>query len=434
MRDEGVDQSGAARADQQAVRRHNLSLVLRLVVERGPRSRATLAAETGLNKSTISSLAAELIERGLLLESGTENPGAVGRPARRLELAGDGIATLGLEVNEFSLAALATDLTGNVRYRSVVDSDNRASSATKVLGRLARIAEEAIESLRGQGLTPAGATVALPGLVDISRGMLFVAPNLGWEETPVVDLLHERLGRPTFPIRADNDANLAGLAEIWEGAGRSLRSFVYLYGAMDGSGVGGCLVLNGELFRGADGFGGELGHLTIDPNGRRCLCGSAGCLEVYAGERRLLERAGIEMPTRRRASHDDLDLVARRARRGDPDVRRALDEAAAALAVGASSLANLLNPDALVLGGTFAPVAEWLVEPIRERLRARVLGARWAHCQVLVSQLGEDAALRGAAALSVRELLADPGGFSVGADPAPSAGIAGGLTAVERGA
>ena len=112
-------------ADQSSVRRHNLGLVLRHVADQGPRSRARIAAETGLNKTTVSSLAAELIERDLLREGGHESPGAAGRPGVRLELSGDSVAALGLEINVDYLAACATDLAGRLRHRAYVHCDNR---------------------------------------------------------------------------------------------------------------------------------------------------------------------------------------------------------------------------------------------------------------------------------------------------------------------
>src|SRR5687768_5998290 len=208
---------GRGLANQRAVRRHNLGVVLRHVSEHGPRSRATIALETGLNKTTVSSLVTELIGLDLLVERGLEQRGTVGRPGQVVELSGGGVGALGLEINVDYVAVRALDLTGAERARSMDARDNRDVPASEVLDRLAVLATGALDTLAEEGLRTVGATVALPGLVDSVRGVLLVAPNLGWTEVAVVEELHERLSRPEFPIDADNEANLAALAELWEG-------------------------------------------------------------------------------------------------------------------------------------------------------------------------------------------------------------------------
>jgi hypothetical protein len=213
-------------ATQRALRRRNLGLVLRHVAEHGPRSRATIALETGLNKSTVSSLVGELIDLGVLLERGALRRGTVGRPGLVVDVSREGVVALGLEINVDYIAVHATDLTGGARHRRLEAADNRGSRATAVIDRLARLAKAALAAVRAQGLRPIGATVALPGLVEVERGALLVAPNLRWSDVPVVDLLRERLDTGTLPVGADNEANLGALAELWEGAGVGLSDFM----------------------------------------------------------------------------------------------------------------------------------------------------------------------------------------------------------------
>src|SRR5215207_6656845 len=169
------------------VRERNLGLVLRQVAEAGPRSRATLAVETGLNKSTVSSLVADLIEAGLLRDSPMEErPAKLGRPPQDVELAP---VVLGLEINVDYLAVWASDLAGAVQHRAFAANDNRSSSPEEVLGALARLAEDALDEPFAQGRQPMLATVAVPGLVD-PTGQLAVAPNLGWADVQVAELLN----------------------------------------------------------------------------------------------------------------------------------------------------------------------------------------------------------------------------------------------------
>jgi predicted NBD/HSP70 family sugar kinase len=391
-------------ANQRAVRRHNLGIVLRHVVERGARSRATIALETGLNKSTVSSLVTELIELGLLVERGTERTGSVGRPGLVVDIAGTGAAGIGLEVNVDYLASRVTDLGGAERHRSLEAADNRGREPAEVLDRLCVLAKAALDELASQGVTPVGITVALPGLVDAASGTLLVAPNLHWEDIPVVEALAERLGRD-LPLAADNEANLAALAELREGAGRGLRDFVHVSGEV---GIGAGVILDGELFRGAHGFGGEFGHLTVEAEGLDCACGSRGCLETRAGLEALLDAAG-EAPEPGATAAESVAGLAARADAGEVAALDALDSAGRWLGVALGSAANLLDPQAFVLGGFLAQLAPHLRAAAEQELQARVLGARRALPDVLSSPLGPEAASRGAAVLALRGVLADPG-------------------------
>jgi predicted NBD/HSP70 family sugar kinase len=388
------------------VRRHNLGVVLRQVVERGPRSRATIALDTGLNKTTVSSLVSELMDLGLLMERGAEARSTAGRPGLVVDVAREGAVALGLEINVDYIGVQATDLAGGSRYRAIEAADNRLRDVEIVLDRLVDLASDALREVRAQGLRPIGATVALPGLVDVSRGALLAAPNLHWADVSVVDLLRERLDADNLPIGADNEANLAALAELWEGAAVGLSDFMYASGQV---GVGGGIVLGGELFRGYRGFGGEFGHTTIEADGRPCACGSRGCLETRAGLEPLLSAAGLdgEQITTTGSGKPVTELL-KRARAGDETTLTALNDCGRWLGVALGSVVNLLSPQAIVLGGYFAPIEEWLRPPIEHELTTRVLGGAVAVPPVLPSTLGPEAAVRGAAATQLRRVLADP--------------------------
>ena len=398
---------GPGLANQRAVRRHNLGVVLRHLSEHGPRSRATIALETGLNKTTVSSLVTELIGLDLLVERGLEQRGTVGRPGQVVELSGSGVVALGLEINVDYLAVRALDLTGAERHRSLDVRDNRRVNVRAVLDRLGKLASEALDAVQIEGLRPVGATVALPGLVDAARGTLLVAPNLGWNDVAVIDELHERLSGPAFPLAADNEANLAALAELWEGTARGLSDVLYVSGEI---GVGAGIIVDGELFRGSQGFGGEFGHMTVDPNGRPCACGSRGCLETLAGLEPLLEAAGLDPAdaATTTGSGEPVSDLATRARMGDQQALDALRESGRWLGLGIASAANLLNFQAVVLGGFFAQLATWLAGPIAHELETHVLASEWGVPRLLPSTLGPEAAVRGAAALSLRRVLTDP--------------------------
>jgi predicted NBD/HSP70 family sugar kinase len=427
------DEQRTGPANQRAVRRHNLGVVLRHVAEHGPRSRAAIAQETRLNKTTVSSLVGELIGFGLVRETELEQRGTVGRPPLPVELSGAGVAGLGLEIGVDFIAARADDLAGTERHSGRIDGDNRGRPVDAVLDDLARLARAALHELDGAGVLVAGAGVALPGLID-SDGCLLVAPNLGWHGVYVPDELRSRLGPLPFPVRAENEANLGALAELWQGAGRELRDFLYVSGEI---GVGAGMIVGGELFRGARGFSGELGHVTVDPDGEPCACGNQGCVETRVALGALLRAAGVDEgeggaraagvgegeggaraagvgEAKGGAGAAGVDegagvgeLVARAAA-GDRRALDALDEAGRWLGVGVASAANVINPRGVVLGGYFALLARWLVPGVQAELDARVLSSEHHTIGVYTSALGREAAVRGAAALALRRVYDDP--------------------------
>jgi predicted NBD/HSP70 family sugar kinase len=355
---------------------------------------------TGLTRGTVSSLVAELIALDLVRETGeTTSPRGTGRPGATLELA-DVVVGVGLEVNVDYVAVSVEDLTGAVRYEQRVYRDNRSSAPSTVLDRLGRAARDALDASVRDGLRPVGVSVAVAGLVEEASGTVVNAPNLGWVNLPVADELAARIG---VPVHIENEANLAALAEHWAGAAVGIDDFVCLFGEV---GVGGGIVLGGRLFRGFHGFGGEFGHVSVDPEGRRCACGSRGCVETLAGVESIARAAGISSVEGRPRSLTD-ELV-RRAEDGAPRVLTALDDVGRWLGIALASAFNLLDVRAVVLGGCFGPLAPWLVDGVRETLEERSLSARSGSFLVLPSAFGDVAAVRGAAALPLHRVLDEP--------------------------
>lgn len=408
----------AVRADQVMVRRSNLSLVLRRLRAAGRRSRARLADDTGLNKATVSSLVAELVARGLVAEGSLERAGAVGRPGLMVEVDGRSVCGIGLELNVDYVAALVLDLRGDVLFERRVALDVPRLGPEGTLDAVTDLVDEAVGVAAERGAVPVGVTLAVPGLVQTTEGILDSAPNLGWRRIAVVDAMTERLRRPPYPIRVDNDANLSALAEWAMGSEAGTPDLVYLTGEV-GVGVG--IVVAGRLLRGAAGLSGEVGHLPLDPSGHLCGCGRRGCWETMVGLGALLRAAAAaDDPVRDPA----LDLegrlaeVARRADVGDSRTLAALSQVGVGLGLGASILVNLVNPQVLVLGGYFAVLGPHLMEPLMAELRERVVGPDTAGARVVLSTLGFTAAVRGGAHVALEAVLDDPTLVPVGSGAA----------------
>jgi predicted NBD/HSP70 family sugar kinase len=396
-------------ADHVSLRRNNLSVVLRHVRDRGPRSRARIAADTGLNKATVSSLVAELVERGLLREGPADSTRALGRPGQLVELDGTGVCGVGAEINVDYLAVTALDLAGDTVMQRRIPLDVAHLDPGTTLDRLAGLVREAVAAVDARGGQVAGVTLAVPGLVQGDTGELKLAPNLGWGEVPVIREMRERLGEPSYPLHVDNEANLAALAAYSElrQAG-PIQDLVLLTGAV---GVGGGVVSNGHLLRGGRGYSGEVGHMPVAPAGRTCGCGRTGCWETVVGLTALLHKATEGDDPVRDPSLDveqRLAEITTRAEAGEPRTLTALKDVGTWLGIGGAILVNILNPDVLVLGGYFAVLGPWLKEPLETAIRDRVIAPDGGGCRVVRSDLGFTAAVRGGAQISLDQIFVDP--------------------------
>ena len=375
----------AGPAGQHTVKQHNRTLVLSRIAAAPGQTRVQLADGTGLTRATISALVDELIGSDLVVE--LPPAPARGRPASPLQLNPSGPAAIGIEINVDHTSACVLDLSGVVRDRRTLPADNAASTPWAGLHRACQLANALAESVN---LPIAGVAVAVPGLVTAS-GEVHETPNLPrWSGADLRTPVGEMTGQTCVTV--DNEANLAALAERWYGT--RLTDFIYVSGEI---GVGGGLVLNGELFRGVRGFAGEVGHVQVDPAGPLCGCGNRGCLEQVAGKSAVL----------RAASAANEDGLSRHAEAGDRRTLAALAQTSTALAVAVGAAINVVDVPAVVLGGFYARVGNWLAEPLASELSRRLVSR--SPTQVRVSDLGAEAAMLGAAGSVVRRILAAAG-------------------------
>ncbi|WP_033346692.1 ROK family transcriptional regulator [Catenuloplanes japonicus] len=377
-------QTGPQPADFADVRATNLAVVLRHVRAHGPVSRAGIAAATGLNKATVSSLVADLIDRRLLRETGlAEN--RIGRPATMLVLDGSAYAAIGIEVTGDHLTAVAVDLAGEQLL-----SWRRAFTASFEPGRgvsaIASLAGRAASRATAQGRQVLGLTVGVPGLVD-ETGAVRRADALGWSDVDLRGDLIKALRKPEYDVAVDNDANLAALAEQRYGNHSGARNLIYLTGE---TGLGAGLIVDGRLLRGGRGFTGEIGRIQLH----------GGTLQELAGIESLIQRAlpdaDADGPITDFAP--EIARLTTAARAAAPRTLDALRDVGRHLGHALSLLTNLLNPETIVLGGYFVPLATWLIPAAQAEMATHTLAPDAGGAILVPSVLGSGAAAIGGAA------------------------------------
>jgi len=243
--------------------------------------------------------------------------------------------------------------------------------------------------------------VSVPGAVRAEDGYLHHAPNLGWRDVPMGKLIRERFRDLNVPVLVGNDADLAASAEHLRGSGRGADDFICLWGE---GGIGAGFVVGGRSLGGAAGYAGEVGHLTVDPNGNLCHCGSRGCWEAEVGEEALLRRSGRD-PLGGTPAVADL-LAA--ADRGDKVALAALAESGRWLGIGLAGLVNVFNPTRVSLGGLFARIYPYVREAVVRELDSRAMPAPRAMVELTTALLGANTLLLGAAELALAPTLYDP--------------------------
>jgi predicted NBD/HSP70 family sugar kinase len=373
------------KVDSRAMREVNRSLLLDLIRRSGRVSRTDLARRSELTKPTVSAIVEELISEGVVQEVGLgQSVPTGGRRARLLEFNDSSAAYLGLRLGVHTTCVAVADARGSIRglecAPTPVDQPEDVLAAALALVEPAlRQAQIPRERLQGVG-------VALGGLVDARTGQCVSSPSLGGRSFPVRDWLQQALG---LPVTVSDVADAAALAELRLGIAQGCRNFVWIY---LGTGLGAGIVIDGHVYSGHRGFGGQLGQ---------CRWAHGGpTLEALASGRALVERAR-ELREERPADYADVfpespsaaDLI-RLALSGDETCRKLLEEGGSRLGFGVAQLVNLLNPELVVVGGPLLQAGAWLLDPLRAAVEHHVLPVQETH--IVPTELGDRAATAGA--------------------------------------
>ncbi|HSM04342.1 MAG TPA: ROK family transcriptional regulator [Longimicrobiales bacterium] len=382
--------------------------VLELLWREGQASRADIARKTGLSRSTVSDIVSGLLASGLVVEAG-DGPSRGGRRPILLRFQDQEHVILGIEMGASHLTVVLTDLRGRVLGSTEVAHPVR-TDPEGTAERMIALARSCLSECDGCARRLLGVGVAAPCPVDPrepDRLSDVVMP--AWRGFKLTECLASAFGVPIF---LDNDANLGALAEHWWGAGREWDDFTYV---KLGTGVGAGHLIRGEIYRGSSGVTGEIGHLSLDPNGPPCVCGNRGCLATFIGSAALVERARALLPEYPRSllagDEVDIDAIEDAALADDPLAMRVVREAADHLGSAIAGVLNLLNPSAVILGGGLSRVGDRLVVPVREAVISRTLVSSVAAAQIRVTELGPRAVALGAATQVLARALSDPSLF-----------------------
>ncbi|MET1073270.1 MAG: ROK family protein [Umezawaea sp.] len=383
--------TAGARPDE--VRRHNRTALLRRLHVDGPSTRASLAAELGLNRSTIKALVDGLAETGVVAERVPAQRSGAGRPSLLVLPQPHAAVVLAIDIRVEQVAMAMVGLGGEIIGRDSWNLRTRTRDPREVITHIVDSAKLLTDEL---DLQPVAVGVSVSGVVRRSDGWVHEAPNLHWTNVALGERLSAVMG---LPVQVGNDAELGALAEHVRGAARGASDMVYISADV---GVGGGVISNGMPLRGTGGYVGELGHMVVRPGGLRCYCGCEGCWETEVGEAALCRALALPENASRGAVVAELRSLA-----ADPDsVMHRLGEFTEWLAVGLVTVVNMLGPELVVLGDLFTALPEPVVAEVRAVVQRRSLVSRAVGgTRIVSSPLGRDAKLVGAAEAAFEPVL-----------------------------
>jgi len=405
----GSDPSGTLVSGD--VRRHNLSVVARYLLDQGPASRSQIAAGTGLTRGSVTALTTVLLDSGVLAEVAPESTPfqasvdarAKGRPLTLLALEANHVAILALQLDADTVTGFLTTLMGKPLLHVVEHHNRPMGQPGLILDRMATVLGSCLDECRGLGRQLADMTVVVFAPVGGNPGIVVADTDLGWGSVDVIAEL--RLREPRLPdfAQLSADSTLAAQAEL--GLLPDIQDLVYL---KSNSGIGGALISGGALVTGAHQLAGALGHLPLVPQGEQCACGQRGCLVTVAGPDEILRAAGLGKELASDGLTAALAELIKRIRDGEPRAVAAWEAAVDWISRALQILTLALDPQVIVLGGYWASLADSVAESFARNRPDLGDGAPLPWPDVVAGQLAQDAALMGAVWQSRDRLLRDP--------------------------
>lgn len=365
-------------------------------------SRADVARATGLTRTTVSAAVNELIDEGLVIETGVGRS-LGGKPPILLQVVDDCRYLVGVDLADSEFRGALVNLRGQIKHRVAIPIHDRDGESALTL--VNQLIDELIEASDRPIL---GIGIGTPGLMDAHRGVVRNAVNLNWQDLPLGDLLEARYN---LPVSIANDCQAAALAEMTFGNSKDITNLIVIKA---GRGIGAGIIIDRQLYYGDDFGAGEIGHLVIQPNGKECRCGNHGCLETLASTRALVQEAKEDFRSHSNSalrkivsseSEINTSVLVKAFETGDVTILQHVKEAGGHLGLVATFLVGSLNINHIVIAGSIARFGEAITQPIQVRIQQSVLSSLAGQTSIEISELGQDIVILGAAALVLAQEL-----------------------------
>ncbi len=392
-------------ANRDLMRAINRFAILHAIRDAGTISRVDISRKTGLSQAAVTSISAELIGEGMLVEQSSGKSGGGRRPVP-LALNPKGAFSVGVHLSVDQICVVLMDLQAVIICEQKEPLDTYDLSPKTVIEKLIKTVQSCLWEADFSKKQISGIGVAIPGLIDSRSGFVRYVPNYKWKNICLAEVLEERIG---IPVYVENSANSLVIFEQWFGIGRGGDNFV-LITTEHGIGMG--MVVNGQIYRGSKGGAGEFGHAVIDENGPLCRCGGNGCLEAICGNNAIIRdamgaaRKGKWQPQRIDSITIEEILIA--AREGNPALQEIYRRVGRTLGIGISNLQKLVDPEKIIISGKGVLAGELLFEPMRETLNKEISFENDGQTRLLVQEWKPTNYARGAGALVLQELYQSP--------------------------
>ena len=376
--------------NQQLVKMKNKSRVLQTIIDQSPLSRADISQHLGLTKGTVSSLVNELIDEKICSETGPGKSSGGRRPVMLLFNEKAGYA-IGIDLGVNYILGVITDLSGNIVNENLKHMNSMKYEETILV--IKEVIQSLLDAAPESPYGVVGIGIGVPGIVNKEGSNILLAPNLGWTD---INLKAEIESEFRLPVIIDNEANAGAYGEKRFGAGKNYENLIYVSA---GIGIGVGFILQNSLYRGAEGFSGEMGHMVIDIDGKECSCGSKGCWELYASEQALLNQA-------KNSKQEDLNLESLiDMAEVDEEVKDVFRHIGRGLGIGINNIINTFNPEQIIIGNRLAIARELLSESIMEVVRNRSLRFNQENVNITFAELTIYSAALGASAYATESFL-----------------------------
>ncbi len=393
----------------------NKSVILNKIVNDGPISRAQIAKDTKLTPPTVGSIVKELIEQDIVKES-VQGTSQGGRKPTMLVINHLGFYIIGVDAGPTEIECILTDLSGRITANNTTEITTPISKESFLV-----TLKNSIHNLLQMNASIEdkiiGIGVAMHGVVDVAEGIALFAPNLDLRDIPIKAELEETFN---YTVKVENDARALAIGEVWFGKGKGFASMIAVN---IGNGVGAGITINGKLYHGEFSIAGEIGHMTVDLNGKQCECGNRGCLQTVISGPAIAERTTEalkqgEKSTLQSLYEGKLDKITgisvfQAAQQGDSFAQRLLYETGEYIGIGLINLIHTINPSKIIIGGGVSRSGDFILAAIQKTIRARALTPQAKQTEVVLTDLGDQATALGAVALLLVELFERNGEVNV---------------------